>query len=59
MKDTTPTKGQLRAALESVIKHLGEMPKDWPSEDLFRAYSAAHDLLNPDEFTQRFMEKNG
>lgn len=55
MKDTTPTKGQLRDALEKLLKHLGEMPKDWPSRDLFRAYSEAHELLHPDEFTRRFV----
>ena len=57
MKDTTPTKGQLRDALESVLKHLGEMPHDWPSRELFLAYSAAENLLRPDEFTERFMSQ--
>lgn len=55
MNTATPTKAQLRDALEAVLKHLGEMPHDWPSHGLRRAYSEAEDLLRPDEFTQRFM----
>jgi hypothetical protein len=54
VKDATPTKGQLRDALESLLKHLGEMPYDWPSHGLRRAYSEADELLYPDEFNQRF-----
>ena len=44
-----------RAALEQLVKHLGEMPHDWPSRELYLAYSAAENLLRPDEFTERFM----
>lgn len=58
MKDTTPTKGQLRDALEKVLKHLGEMSHDWPSRDLFRAYCDADELLHPDEFNRRFRERS-
>lgn len=54
MKDSTPTKGQLRDALERVLKHLGEMPHDWPSRDLFLAYCEADNLLHPDDFNDRF-----
>ena len=57
MKDATPTKGQIRDALERVLKHLGEMPHDWPSRELFLAYCAADELLHPDEFNARFRAK--
>ena len=57
MKDATPTKGQLRDALERLTKAVGEMPHNWPSQDLYKAYSAADDLLHPEknEFRDRFM----
>ena len=49
------TAEQVREALERVLKHLGEMPHDWPSRELFLAYCDAENLLRPDEFTERFM----
>lgn len=52
-----PTRKQLIDALESLLKHLGEMPHDWPSRDLYLAYSRADNLLHPDEFTERFMSQ--
>jgi hypothetical protein len=57
VKPTTPTKTELRDALESLLKHLGDMPHDWPSRDLYLAYSRANNLLHPDEFTERFMAR--
>ena len=53
----TPTKAELRNALESLLRHLGDMPHDWPSRDLYLAYSRADNLLHPDEFTERFMSQ--
>ena len=58
MKATTPTKAELRDALVRVCKHLGDMPHDWPSRDLFLAYCDASNLLEPDEFTARFMRQD-
>lgn len=52
---SAPTADQIREALERVLRHLGEMPHDWPSRELFRAYSDAEELLRPDEFRARFM----
>jgi hypothetical protein len=50
-----PTTDQLRDALERLLQHLGDMPHEWPSHPLFRAYCDANSLLHPDEFTERFM----
>jgi hypothetical protein len=58
MKPTTPTKQQLRDALKRLCDELGEMPHDWPSQGLRKAYSEATNLLDPDEFTERFMERH-
>lgn len=44
-----------REVLERLCKALGEMPHDWPSQDLYKAYKDAANLLDPDEFTERFM----
>jgi hypothetical protein len=54
LKPTTPTKGELFDALKVLCDKLGEMPHDWPSQELFRAYCRATDLLDPDEFGERF-----
>jgi hypothetical protein len=52
-----PSAKDVREALERLLRHLGEMPHDWPSRELFLAYCAAENLLRPDEFTERFMAK--
>lgn len=41
-------------ALEILCKALGELPADALDQASFAAYSRAVDLLEPDEFTERF-----
>jgi hypothetical protein len=42
-----------RAALERLVAAVGEMPHDWPSQELRKAYNAAYDLLHPEEVAER------
>ena len=54
MKDTTPTKAELRDALKRLCDAVGETEHTWPSQELYKAYCAATDLIEPDEFNKRF-----
>lgn len=42
-------------ALVTLVKALGELPHNALDQASFKAYSAAAELLDPDEFTARFM----
>lgn len=46
---------EVRQALEALCKALGELPHDALDQASFHAYSRAVDVLEPDEFRQRFM----
>jgi ribulose 1,5-bisphosphate carboxylase large subunit-like protein len=44
----------VREALEALCRALGELPADALDQASFRAYGRAVDVLDPDEFGERF-----
>lgn len=46
---------KLEDALRAIVKALGELPAGNLDQASQKAYRAADDLLDPDEFTARFM----
>lgn len=46
---------EVREALEGLCKALGELPHNALDQASFHAYSRAVDVLEPDEFRERFM----
>jgi hypothetical protein len=45
----------VREALEALCRALGELPATALDQASFKAYSRAVDVLEPDEFRERFM----
>lgn len=45
---------EVREALEALCRALGELPHDALDQASFYAYSRAVDVLEPDEFRERF-----
>ena len=52
---STPSSRQLREALEALVAALGELPAGNLDQASEAAYRRAANLLDPDEFTERFM----
>lgn len=55
----TPTREELEAALRRLVDALGGLPANNLDQASERAYRDAHNLLDPDEFTERFMAQGG
>lgn len=51
----TPGESKVRDALERLVKALGELPAGNLDQASESAYRHAANLLDPDEFTERFM----
>lgn len=49
---------KLEGALTRLCKEVGEMPKEWPSQALYKAYFEASRVIESDEFTERFMAQS-
>lgn len=55
MRPEVPTKIELRQALKALCEAIGELPVIATDQATYKAYTAATELLEPDEFNKRFM----